>query len=132
MPSPNAAGPAPRRQNRIEQLPQALQAFAREERSETLWAFGRELGLLLLELSKSLADTRRRRAELAAALERLAAAEVAYRRAFDDQHNTAEAVEQRWRQLARAGDAARAALALDCLNGVGFARARPKPERSDA
>lgn len=118
---------APRRvdEDRLEQVLHALRAIARDGPNEVLRCFGSEVSRLLLQLARSAAAERTRRLALAVALERLAAAEAAYRRAFD-QAPTDEEVERRWRQLARAGEAARAALALEGLNAAGL----PAPQES--
>lgn len=112
-------------QDRIEQLLVALRTIARDGPSEVLRTFGRELARLLLQLSRSLGESHARRRALATALERLAAAEAAYRRAFDQSPSDAE-VERRWRQLARAGDAARSQLALEVLSAAGL----PSPKET--
>jgi len=114
-----ARAPRPFNQDRLEQLLHALNAIAREGPSEVLRTFGREIARLLLQLSRSLTESHARRRALVAALERLAAAEAAYRRAHDQSPSDAE-IERRWREMARAGDAARAAVALESLSAAGL------------
>lgn len=113
--------------DRIEQLLHGLRAMAQSAPSETLQRFARDLADVLLTQVRTAAQQRLRRLALLTHLERLAAAEAAFRRAHDQ--GDPRQRERCWRAMARAGDAARVALARDHLQGLGM---RPAEEPANA
>jgi len=103
----------------VEQDLRSLRQAAQDEGASLRSGALATLLYLLERLAEGVIEERRQRRTLAVALERLAAAEAAYRWAHDrDPHKT----ELRWRALWRAGDQARALLASEGVRQAACAK----------